>query len=49
MLKEAGLLFPRAIGKQFREQVRRLLTEAHPLRRIVDGLLAHVIHQGLAG
>lgn len=39
MLKEGGLLFPRAIGKQFREQVRRLLTEAHPLRRIVEGLL----------
>ena len=39
MLKEDGLLFPRAIGKQFRDQVRRLLTEAHPLRRIVEGLL----------
>src|SRR6476661_7364138 len=39
MLKESGLLFPRAIGKQFREQVRRLLVEAHPLQRIVEGLL----------
>jgi transposase len=39
LLKEIGLLFPRAIGEQFRSHVRRLLDQ-HVLRSIVDGLLA---------
>jgi len=39
LLKEIGLLFPRAIGGQFRNHVRRLLDD-HVLRSIVDGLLA---------
>jgi len=39
LLKEIGLLFPRAIGGQFRNHVRRLLDQ-HVLRSIVDGLLA---------
>ena len=39
LLKEIGLLFPRAIGGQFRNHVRRLLDE-HVLRSIVEGLLA---------
>src|SRR6202020_3417531 len=38
LLKEIGLLFPRAIGGQFRNHVRRLLDQ-HVLRSIVDGLL----------
>src|SRR5579863_1801613 len=39
LLKEVGLLFPRAIGGQFRNHVRRLLDE-HVLRSVVEGLLA---------
>src|SRR5579863_3799426 len=39
LLKEIGLLFPRAIGGQFRNHVRRLLDE-HVLRSVVEGLLA---------
>jgi transposase len=39
LLKDIGLLFPRAIGGQFRNHVRRLLDQ-HVLRSIVDGLLA---------
>ncbi len=39
LLKEIGLLFPRAIGGQFRNHVRRLLDQ-HVLRSVVDGLLA---------
>jgi hypothetical protein len=39
LLKEIGLLFPRAIDGQFRNHVRRLLDE-HVLRSVVDGLLA---------
>jgi transposase len=39
LLKEIGLLFPCAIGGQFRNHVRRLLDQ-HVLRSIVDGLLA---------
>lgn len=39
LLKEVGLLFPRSIGGQFRNHVRRLLDE-HVLRPIVEGLLA---------
>ncbi len=38
MLKEIGLLFPRAIGGQFRNRARRLFDQ-HVLRSIVDGLL----------
>jgi transposase len=40
MLKEIGLLFPRAIGSPFRAHVLRLLADDHPLRSIIDGLLA---------
>jgi transposase len=40
MLKEIGLLFPRAIGSAFRAHVHRLLDDGHPLRSIIDGLLA---------
>jgi transposase len=40
LLKEVGLLFPRAIGGQFRSHVRRLVDNKHVLRSIVDGLLA---------
>jgi transposase len=40
LLKEIGLLFPRAIGSQFRTHVLRLLGEEHVLRSIVEGLLA---------
>ena len=43
LLKENGLLFPRAIGKQFRVRVLELLSETHPLRGIIEGLLA--IHE----
>ena len=42
LLKEIGLLFPRAIGGQFRNHVRRLLDQ-HVLRSVVDGLL--VVHE----
>ncbi|MDB5410361.1 MAG: transposase [Rhodospirillales bacterium] len=40
MLKEIGLLFPRAISAQFRLHVLRLIDDEHPLRSIVEGLLA---------
>lgn len=40
LLKEIGLLFPRAIGMQFRTQVLRLVDDVHALRPIIDGLLA---------
>ena len=40
LLKEIGLLFPRAIGSQFRAQVLRLLGDEHVLRSIIEGLLA---------
>lgn len=40
LLKELGLLFPRAIGGQFRAHVIRLVEDQHPLRPIIDGLLA---------
>lgn len=46
MLKESGLLFPRAIGKLFRDHVLRLLGDAHALRLVIDGLLA--IHERVA-
>jgi len=40
MLKEVGLLFPRAIGGPFRARVLQLLEDDHPLRSVIDGLLA---------
>ena len=40
LLKEVGLLFPRAIGGRFRVYVRQLLGVEHMLRPIVDGLLS---------
>ncbi len=40
MLKEIGLLFPRAIGGRFRTHVLGLIDEKHVLRSIVEGLLA---------
>jgi len=40
LLKEVGLLFPRAIGGQFRNRVRQLVDHEHTLRSIVDSLLA---------
>src|SRR5271170_2906762 len=40
LLKEIGLLFPRAIGGQFRVYVLRLIEDKHVLRPIVDSLLA---------
>jgi transposase len=40
LLKEVGLLFPRAIGGQFRIHVRHLVDDGHVLRSIVEGLLA---------
>ena len=43
LLKEIGLLFPRAIGSRFRTHVLSLLEEQHVLRPIVVGLLT--IHE----
>ena len=40
LLKEIGLLFPRAIGGQFRTHVLRLIDDKHALRSIIAGLLA---------
>ena len=40
LLKEVGLLFPRAIGGRFRAHVVQLLGNEHTLRPIVDGLLS---------
>jgi transposase len=40
LLKECGLLFPRAIGGQFRTRVRQLVDDGHMLRSVIDGLLA---------
>ena len=40
LLKEVGLLFPRAIGGQFRVRVRELVDHQHMLRSIIEGLLA---------
>jgi transposase len=47
LLKEIGLLFPRAIGGQFRTHVLRLLDDKHVLRSIVEGLLA--VHEQVEG
>ena len=46
MLKEHGLLFDRAIGAQFRERAIELLADCHPLRAVVDPLLAIHEHVG---
>ena len=43
LLKEVGLLFPRAIGGQFRVRVRQLVDHEHMLRPIVDSLL--MVHE----
>jgi transposase len=43
MIKEYGLLFPRAIGLQFRKQVIELLGESHQLRAVIAALLS--IHE----
>ncbi|WP_424135260.1 IS110 family transposase [Roseomonas chloroacetimidivorans] len=40
LLKENGLLFPRAIGGAFRTQVLQLLDDQHNLRPVMAGLLA---------
>ena len=40
LLKEVGLTFPRAIGRQFRTRVRQLIDEGHILRSVIDGLLS---------
>jgi transposase len=39
MIKEYGLLFPRAIALQFRRQVIELLGEGHQLGAVIDPLL----------
>jgi transposase len=43
LLKENGLIFPRAIGQGFRDHVRRQLGDAHPLCSVIESLLS--IHQ----
>ena len=43
LIKEYGLLFPRAIGLQFRNQVRVLLVNDHPLLSVISPLL--LIHE----
>jgi transposase len=43
MLKENGLLFPRAIGSQFRHRIRQLINDDHPLHSVIEALLA--IHE----
>ena len=43
LIKEYGLLFPRAIGLQFRNQVRKLLGEDHLLLSVTAPLLS--IHE----
>lgn len=43
LIKEYGLLFPRAIGLQFRNQVRELLGEDHQLLSAIAPLLS--IHE----
>jgi transposase len=48
MIKEYGLLFRRAIGLQFRNQVIELVAEDHQLRAVIDPLLSiheHVCRQ----
>jgi hypothetical protein len=43
LIKEYGLLLPRAIGKQFRNQVSKLLGEDHQLLGVIAPLLS--IHE----
>jgi transposase len=43
LIKECGLLFPRAIGQQFRNQVSELLGEDHQLLGVIAPLLS--IHE----
>ncbi|MGY3079492.1 transposase [Bradyrhizobium sp. LM6.10] len=43
LIKECGLLFPRAIGQQFRNLVRELLSEGNQLLAVVEPLLS--IHE----
>ncbi|MBN8977069.1 MAG: IS110 family transposase [Rhizobiales bacterium] len=48
LIKEYGLLFPRAIGQQFRNQVGELLGDNHPLFSVISPLLSiheHVCQQ----
>jgi transposase len=45
LIKEYGLLFPRAIGQQFRNQVGELLGDNHPLLGVISPLL--VIHENV--
>lgn len=43
LIKEYGLLFPRAIGLQFRNQVSELLSDDHQLLSVISPLLS--IHE----
>jgi transposase len=43
LIKECGLLFPRAIGQQFRNLVRELLNAGHQLLAVIEPLLS--IHE----
>lgn len=45
LIKEYGLLFPRAIGRQFRDHVCELLGEDHQLRGVIAPLLSIHIHE----
>ncbi|MCA6111284.1 IS110 family transposase [Bradyrhizobium cenepequi] len=45
LIKEYGLLFPRAIGLQFRNQVRETLGDDHPLLGVISPLL--LIHENV--
>ena len=47
MIKEYGLLFRRAIGLQFRNQVVELVAEDHQLRGVINPLLS--IHEQVCG
>jgi transposase len=40
LLKEAGVLFLRAIGGQFRIRVRQLIDDGHILHSVIEGLRA---------
>ena len=48
LIKEYGLLFPRAMGQQFRNQVNELLDDNHPFLSVISPLLLipeHVCQQ----
>ena len=45
LIKECGLLFPRAIGQQFRDQVSELLGADHLLLSVISPLLS--IHENV--